>query len=257
MYQILLQIGPITIFSLWVMIGIGIFMGLLTVYKLTAKTRLKLQFLADNSLTVFLSGLVLSRLFWIIWNYELYFYDFSFNSFINLFFIWDKGLSPWGAILGASTALIYLARKKGEDWLRWFDVVSVGILIILAFSNIGTLLDGKNFGRETDLPWGVIIENSLYAVPIHPTQLYAALYCGLLGLGLYHSFQHKFAKKSGNIGLIAITLYSLFRFLEEFLRGDESMMIGPFRGAQIIALLAFLASVTLFYVQNFRTSSSH
>ena len=256
MYQILLQIGPITIFSLWVMIGIGIFMGLLTIYKLTPHARLKLQFLSDHSLTIFLAGLIISRILWVIAHYELYFYDFGINQFIHLFFIWDKGLSPWGAILGTTLCFLYIARKKGEDWLRWFDVISIGILTILTFANIGTLLDGRNFGRETDLPWGVIIENSLYAVPIHPTQVYATLYCGFLALGLYHMFQNKIAKKSGNIGLLAINIYSLFRFLEEFLRGDESIMIGPLRGAQIAAILAFIVSATLLYVQNFRTSSS-
>lgn len=256
MYQILLQIGPVTIFSLWIMIGIGIFMGLLTINKLTNKARIKLQFLADHSLSIFLFGLILSRLFWVIRNYEIYFYDFSLNSVINIFFIWDKGLSPWGAILGVALAVGYLAHKKGEDWLRWLDVLSVSMLTILAFGNIGTLLDGRNFGRETGLPWGVIIENSIYAVPIHPTQLYAALYCGLLAFGLYHSFQRNFSKKSGNIALIAAGLYSFFRFLEEFLRGDETVIVGPLREAQIVALLALVISAILLYVRNFRKSSN-
>ncbi len=53
----------------------------------------------------------------------------------------------------------------------------------------------------------------------------------------------------GNITLIAVFSYSLLRFLEEFLRGDESNYFLGLREAQIYALLAAAVSAILFYVR--------
>lgn len=247
-----MQIGPVTVFSLWIFIGIGFFAALLIINKLVKKTRLKLQFLANHSLAIFFGGLIVSRLFFIIRNGEYYFKDFGIGGILQLFYIWDKGLSVWGGITGIMLCLTYFCRKYGENTLKWLDVTSVGILGALAVGNIGAFLDGRNYGNETGLPWGVLIENSIYAVPIHPTQIYAAIYTGVLIVVLMQLFNRKAGKEEGTITLIAAGCYGFLRFLEEFLRGDESNMFLGLREAQIYALLAVAVSVILFYVRRKR-----
>jgi phosphatidylglycerol:prolipoprotein diacylglycerol transferase len=250
MYPILLQLGPITIFSLWVMVGIGFFTALLIVNKLVKKARLKLSFLADHSLSIFLGGLILSRIFFVVRNYEIFFTDLSLNSILQIFYIWDKGLSVWGAILGILLTLIYFAKKESESIGRWLDVVSVSILGAMSFSHIGAFLDGRHYGNETNLPWGVIIENSIYAVPIHPTQIYAAIYTAILTIVLMKLFNYRIGKIDGNISIIALTAYSACRFLEEFLRGDESNIVIGMREAQIYALLGLIVGGILLFVHH-------
>jgi len=249
MYQILLQLGPITIFSLWIFIGIGFFAALLIINKLVKKNRLHLQFLADHSLAIFLGGLILSRLFFVARNYELYFYETGWNTFFQILDLRDKGLSVWGGITGIILTLLFFCHKNGENKLKWLDVIIVSILGSMVFGNIGAFLDGRNFGNETSLPWGVIIENSLYAVPIHPTQIYAAIYTAILCLFLIRLFSYKLGKQEGNISLIAAGTYGFLRFFEEFVRGDESNIVLGLREAQIYALLAIIISGILFYVR--------
>jgi len=249
MYQILFQVGPITVFSLWIFIGIGFFAALLIINKLAKKNRLKLQFLADNSLAIFFGGLVTSRIFFVARNYQLYFGDLSLGNIIQVFYLWDKGLSVWGGILGLILGFVYFCRKSGENTLKWLDIVIISILGAMAFGHIGAFLDGRNYGNETNLPWGVIIENSLYAVPIHPTQIYAALYTGILALVLTQLFNKNIGKKEGNISIIALIAYPTLRFLEEFLRGDESNIILGLREAQIYALIGILTGGILWYIR--------
>jgi len=249
MYPILLQLGPITIFSLWIFIGIGFFAALLILNKLIKKNRLRLQFLADHSLAIFFGGLLLSRLFFVARNYELYFYGTSWNTIFQVLDLRDKGLSVWGGITGIILTLLFFCHKNGENKLKWLDVTLVSILGSMFFGNIGAFLDGRNFGNETSLPWGVVMENSLYAVPIHPTQIYAAIYTAILCLILIHLFSNKLAKQEGNISLIAVGSYGILRFFEEFFRGDESNMVFGLREAQIYALLAVIISGILFYVR--------
>lgn len=250
MYPILLQLGPITIFSLWVMVGIGFFSALLIVNKLVKKARLKISFLADHSLTIFLGGLVLSRIFFVIRNYDIFFTDLSVGSIMQIFYIWDKGLSAWGAILGILLTTVYFAKKDGENIQRWLDVLSVSILGAMSFSHVGAFLDGRHYGNETNLPWGVIVENSIFAVPIHPTQIYAAIYTGILTVVLMKLFNYKIGKVDGNISIIAFTAYCACRFLEEFVRGDESNIFFGIREAQIYALLGLIIGGILLFVRH-------
>ena len=241
--------GTVTVFSLWIFIGAGFFAALLILNKLAKKNRLKLQFLADYSLAIFFGGLMMSRLFFLLRNYDYYFKDFSWNGFFQIFYVWDKGLSVWGGITGIVLYLVYFCRKTGENSLKWLDVLSVSILGAICLGNIGAFLDGRNYGNETNLPWGVVIENSIYAVPIHPVQIYAAVYTAILTIVLMQLFNHKIAKREGNISLLAVGSYGFLRFLEEFLRGDESNMFLGLREAQIYALLATVLSGILFYVR--------
>ncbi len=246
MYQILIQIGPVTVLSLWIFLAIGLLCALLVLNKLIKKNRLKVQFIADHSLTIFFGGLILSRVLYCLRNFDYYLSELSLSSVFQFFYVLDKGLSPWGAIIGIIGTTLFLAHKTGENKLRWLDVILVSTLTVMTFGHVGAFLDGKNFGRETDLPWGVIIENSLYAVPIHPVQLYSAFYCLMLTIVLTKFFSiTRINKEAGNISIIALTSYSFLRFFEEFVRGDESNIFFGMREAQIYALLGFIIGAIL------------
>ena len=250
MYPILLEIGPITIYSLWIFVAIGFFAALLMMNKLVQKNRLSLKFINNYSLAIFFGGLAMSRLVFVVKNYQMFFQDVTFSSFLEIFYIWnDKGLSPWGGLLGISLSLLYFARRDGESIRKWFDVLSVSVMSAIAFINLGAFFDGRNYGTETDLPWGVLVANSIYAVPIHPVQIYAAIYSGILTIILYQLFHHKISKEPGNITLIADGSYSFFTILEEFIRGGESSHFFGFREAQIFALLALLTTIILFVLK--------
>lgn len=249
MFPILLQIGPVTIYSLWIFVALGIFFSLLIVHKLTKLRLVKLAFLSENSLLIFFSGLIMARLVFIIYNYQ-YFWEVITveGKFLEPLFIWDKGLSIWGALLGILLSLFLLAKREHEDFLAWNDIFMVSILFGMAFTNIGAFLDGRNYGTPTDLPWGVIMEPSQYAIPIHPVQIYAAIYSLLIGLILFHLFQHRMFKKPGIISLLGLTMYSFMRFLEEFMRGDETNLIFDIiREAQIWSFLGLSFGGYLLY----------
>lgn len=249
MFPILLQIGPVTIYSLWIFIALGMFISLLIVHKLTRGRLVKLSFLGENSLLIFFSGLIMARLVFVIYNFQ-YFWEVMTleGKFLEPLYIWDKGLSVWGGLLGVFISLFVLAKKENEDFLSWSDIIVVSIMFGMSFCDIGAFLDGRNYGSPTDLPWGVIMEPSQYAIPVHPVQIYAAIYSLLIGLILLHLFQHRLFKKPGIIALGGLTLYSFMRFLEEFMRGDETNIIfGFIREAQLWSLLGLSFGGFLLY----------
>lgn len=248
MYPILIQIGPVTIYSLWVMLALAVFCTLLIVNKLSKSRMVKLNFLAENSLLIFFCGLIMARFVFILYNIPYFWERITSGNFLELLYIWDKGLSIWGALIGIFLSLFVLARRAKEDFFAWSDIIMVSSLFGAVFVNIGAFLDGRNYGSPTDLPWGVIVETSQYAIPIHPVQIYAAIYCGLIGLILYQLFNTNLFKKSGIIALTGATAYCFFRFFEELLRGDEAnLLFGTIREGQIYAFLGLSLGAFLLY----------
>ncbi len=247
MFPILLQIEPITIYSLWIMLGIGFFASLILINNLVKYRKVKLSFLADNSIVIFFSGLILSRLVFVISNWQYFFADFSFQTMFSFFYIWDKGLSPWGAIAGVYLALYFICKKKNSNFGAWADIFTASIIFAVFFAHLGAFLDGRNYGIPTNLPWGIMIDTSRYAIPIHPTQIYAAIYSLIIGITGLALFNNEKFKENGLVSLLIVNVYSIFRFIEEFLRGDETIRLLGLRLPYLLALITFGISGFLLY----------
>lgn len=251
MYPILFEIGPFVIHSLWLFVAFGIMAGSFLFMRLAKRYRLKLNFLTHHGGLVILSTLISARLFFILFHLQ------EFNEFFSIFKLWDKGLSFWGALLGFSLSIVYVAKKYGESWLRIFDAISLPLLLGLLFGHAGAFLDGIAHGKATNLPWGITFQSAVvkYAVPIHPTQLYAFLYTFVLFFMLRKVSKEWFFKAEGFTASVTIWAYSLFRFLEEFFRGDDTIML--FEVIRISQLLAFavFAFMTWYLIQVFRSHS--
>ena len=254
MHPILFETKFFTIHTLSLFVAVSILIGAYAMIKLSVKNGLKLQFLSENAFTIILWALFGARTLNILFHYQTYFYEISFDAFFKLFAIWDKGLNIWGAILAGIISFYYITKDREQDFWKWMDVIIPSVIIALTISHLGTFFEGTNYGHETSLPWGVNFESPAikYAVPIHPTQIYAFLYSSVIAISLILVSQTKKIlnlKLSGFTGLLGVILYSLFRFLEEFLRGDDTIEIFNIRVPQILALILFIITGTFLYIR--------
>ncbi|MCI0361971.1 MAG: prolipoprotein diacylglyceryl transferase [Planctomycetaceae bacterium] len=87
------------------------------------------------------------------------------------------------------------------------------------------------------------------SVPVHPTQLYAAIDAGLLALLLWAYFPYR--RRDGEVFALLVTLHPISRFVLEAIRDDEDRLFGP--GLTISQLLSLailaLACVLWWYVE--------
>jgi phosphatidylglycerol---prolipoprotein diacylglyceryl transferase len=252
MHPIVFQTAFLSIHTIWVFFTIAIMVTAYSLIKIGIKNRLKLQFFTDNALGLFIWFLIGARILALALNYNIYFYEFSTETLPRIFYIWDKGLSFWGGVFAASLYFYKICKSNEQDFWRWLDSIAPAIIIGLAIWHLGTFFDGINYGNETGLPWGVNFANPAikYAVPIHPTQIYAFLYSGIIAATLIFLNQNKKVQElepKGLIGLIGLISYSFFRFLEEFLRGDDSWFIADIRVPQIISFVLLIAFSVVFY----------
>jgi len=254
MHPILFQTKFFTINTLWVFIIIGAITATYVLLKLSIQNGLKLQFLSNHSWRLILWSLIGARIFAIATNFDTYFYEFSSNVFFGLFKIWDKGLNAWGATIGFLIYFFLLCRKKEQNFFKWLDVIVPSVILGLEIAHIGAFFEGTNYGTETFLPWGVNFESPSikYTVPIHPTQIYAAIYSAALFTGLLALNKVKKIielEKKGFIAAVGIGGYHLLRFLEEFVRGDDVWMIFGIRSSQILSLLIVILSGVFIYLR--------
>ncbi|MDX9970898.1 MAG: prolipoprotein diacylglyceryl transferase [Candidatus Gracilibacteria bacterium] len=247
MHPILFQTNSITIYTFWLFFGIAVIAGTYTLIKLSKIYNLKIQFLSDNVLLIILISLLGARIVSIIENYQNYFYELSLQNILSTLYIWDKGLNPWGAILAFLILFYFLCKKNGQSFSKWMDILTPSIIIIIAITSLGAFFDGINYGKETNLPWGVNFESPTikYTVPIHPTQIYAFIYniaisIFLIVLGQSRKIKEK--TRQGFITLLGIIIFAFFRFLEEFMRGDDTWLLLGIRLPQIFAGLTILVA---------------
>lgn len=250
MLPIILETKYFTIHALWLFIAIALIIGTFVFIKIGTKNGLKLQFLTENAFFLLVVSLIGARVFAILFSWNMFFYKYSWETFLQIFKIWDKGLSLWGAILVGTFTLYHLCKKNDQSFLKWLDSLVPAFLIATAIACVGAFLDGSWYGNETTLPWGVNFESPAikYTVPIHPTQIYILLFSTLIAVSSILLKDHKFFEPNGKSAISSIVAFSLFNFLNEFLRGDDVTMLFGIRLSQIVYALILIFSLIFYFI---------
>jgi phosphatidylglycerol:prolipoprotein diacylglycerol transferase len=97
----------------------------------------------------------------------------SGEPFASLLFA-RAGLTWYGGLVGAIVLGSIGCRIHGIPVKTFADCAAVAAPVGQALGRIGCFLVGDDYGRETDLPWGVRFPEGAppSQVPVHPTQLY-------------------------------------------------------------------------------------
>jgi len=157
------------------------------------------------------------------------------------------GFVIYGAIGGGALAMYLYSKRKNWNVIEMIDMTVPGLAIAQGFGRIGCFLAGCCYGAETKSPIGVQFpENSLApsGIHLHPTQIYSSIFDFLLGLILlYYS---KKERKNGKIMGLYLIIYSIGRFLVEFLRDDPRGSVGILSTSQFIAIFTLVLGIIIF-----------
>jgi len=137
--------------------------------------------------------------------------------------LWDHvGMSFYGGLGFAAFAGLAYARSQGLAPWEVADVLAVSFSPALALARVGCFLNGCCYGTPTAGPFGLVAggaPNSVnFGIPSHPTQLYEAAAALALFGWLWHLRSRR--RFVGQLAVAFLAAYPLFRFFQEFLRGD-------------------------------------
>lgn len=216
---------------------IGIFVG----YYFTLKEALIHGFnkdeISDFIFNGILFGIVGSRIYYCIFNYDYY-----FPNFLNVFKVWEGGLAIHGGIIAGAIYILYYCYRKKYCFLKILDYVVLGLIFAQAIGRWGNFFNGEAHGPATSLSFlkslylpkfiidGMYIDGVYYV----PTFLFESIWC-LLGFVLMYLFRNNPRNKVGYLTGFYAIWYGTERFFVEALRTD-SLMFLSFKMAQIVSI---------------------
>jgi phosphatidylglycerol:prolipoprotein diacylglycerol transferase len=157
---------------------------------------------------------------------EVVFYNLSYYlaNPLEIFMVWEGGMSFHGGFLGVLVAMALFARKQKTHWLQLMDFIAPLVPPGLAFGRLGNFVNGELWGRPTDVPWGMVFPH-VDSLPRHPSQLYECALEGIVLFVLLWWFSSK-PRPVGEVSGLFLIGYGSFRFLGEFTRNPDDGIFG-------------------------------
>lgn len=218
--------------------GILIAFGMMTAVLISCKRAPRHGITDDDVLDIALwmlpIGVIGARLYYVLFNLDYY------KTLSSVLDIRSGGLAIHGGLIFGGLTVYAVCRHKGIRTLNVLDLFIPSVALAQAIGRWGNFFNGEAHGGPTDLPWGILVDG----VKVHPTFLYESIWCVILFIVLSY-FDRNIRTANGQTFSLYLIFYSLERFFVEALRTD-SLMIGPFKQAQVISLCAMAAGILLY-----------
>ena len=206
------------------------------------------------------------------------FYDLSTYAAhpLQVFKIWEGGMSFHGGLLGVMVAAFWWARRHR---LHFFDVADFIAPLVppgLGLGRLGNYINGELWGKFTDGSWGVVFPQAPEVAKLglapaalrtqfeagalnlcarHPSQLYQFALEGVAMFCILWWFSRKPRPRYAVAGMFAL-LYGVFRFIVEFVRLPDAQLgylaFGWLTMGQVLSLPLIL--IGLFWLWKSRNS---
>ena len=183
-----------------------------------------------------------ARLFYVLFYGAGYYLE----NPLEIIMLSHGGMSFHGGLVGAVVGGSLVCRHYGISVASVCDLGVIGAPLGLFFGRCANFVNGELWGKETDLPWGVMFETG-GAVYRHPSQLYEAVLEGLVIFAVLYALSRRVPPRpQGTFTGWFLTLYGVFRFLIEFVRVPDAQLgylFGPITMGQLLSLPLVLLGV--------------
>lgn len=221
---VIVQLGPVAI--KWY--GISYLVGFFLAWRIGVK---RIQFMPNWN-----KDQVTELIFYSAWGtiiggrlgYWLFYgLDYIVQDPLEIFKIWNGGMSFHGGLIGVVCSLWFFCRKYSKSFHEVIDYIAVMAPVALFCGRIGNFINADLYGRVTDVPWAVIFPYG-DGLPRHPSQLYEAFLEGIL-LAIFLWYFAKKPRSPWSISAVFLLGYGTARFIVEFFRQPDGYVdIGLF-----------------------------
>ncbi|MBU1298632.1 MAG: prolipoprotein diacylglyceryl transferase [Bacteroidetes bacterium] len=260
MYPELVKIGPLTVYSYGLMLGIAFITASFLLTKELKRKKLDPNLSGTITLLAVVCGIVGAKLFHLIENWEYF-----LRAPVDMIFS-AGGLTFYGGFILATAVIIIYLKKKKVPVFKITDAAAPGLMIGYGIARIGCHLSGDgDYGVPTNLPWAMSYEKGTYppsvafkdfpeivekygvkgVVPdnilVHPTPLYELIAAAFLFFILW-KLRKKFAA-DGKLFMTYLIFSGSERLLVEFIRINPKILYG-LSEAQIISIVLMIIGFT-------------
>lgn len=232
-----IPIGPITIQVWGLFVALGIMASLLVARSLASKRGLQPDVIIDLSFWVILAAIIGSRVFFVLTDLSLY-----TQNWLDVFKIWQGGLSVSGGLIAATVTGLFYLRLKKLPILDYAEVMIYALPLGFAIGRLGCFFIFDHPGHITNLFFG----ERYYADGLVHTNhgLFLAL-DGAILFALFSWLRRKYNPKPPHFIIMFLLWEGAVRFMLDFDRILDTAYFG-FKAAQWIDLLMFIGAFILF-----------
>lgn len=178
------------------------------------------------------------------------FYKFSYylSHPIEIFYLWEGGMSFHGGLVGVIAVMLLYAHKKRLSFLTVSDFLAPLIPLSLGAGRLGNFINGELWGRPSDMPWAMVFPQSGSDLARHPSQLYELGLEGIVLFALLWWFSSK-PRPTGQVSALFLIGYGAFRFLVEYTREPDNflgLLAGGMSMGQWLSLPMVAVGIALF-----------
>jgi phosphatidylglycerol:prolipoprotein diacylglycerol transferase len=235
MYPVLFRIGSFEVTSFGVMVAAAALVGLWLYRRELQRSGLPAD-AGDAGVVGVFGGLLGAKLLWTA--------EHAGESPLTELLFARGGLSWYGGLIGGVGAGLAYIVIRGWPVIAALAAATPALAFGHLIGRIGCFLVGDDYGRPTDLPWGVAFPQGLPPtdVPVHPTQLYEA--AGLAIVGWLLIRWRRAGVADGAVLGRYLCLAGALRFGIEFLRVNERVIFN-LSVAHVASLAAVVAGAML------------
>jgi phosphatidylglycerol:prolipoprotein diacylglycerol transferase len=245
-YPVLFRIGSYDVTTFGLMVAIGAGLGVLLMRRELARRGLDVSAGTDAALVGVLGGLAGAKL--------LYVFEHLGESLADTL-LSRGGMSWFGGLAGGLIAGLIVIVRKRLPVMALLAAAAPAITLGQGIGRIGCFLVGDDYGRPTDLPWGIAFPQGLPPTleRVHPAQLYEAI-----ALFVVTWLLVRWRRRGvGDLSLFGryLALAGVIRFLIEIIRVNVRVALG-LTVAQFFAIGGVALGVALLVVARRRASQS-
>lgn len=238
MLPVLAELGPLRLVTHDVFTILGLLAGLALYYRELRRRRMLDDPIVAISIAAILGGAVGARL---ITAWEHLDYYRLLGEAPLTWVIENSGKSLIGAIAGGYLAGVIAKRVLGYRRSTG-DCYALAIPVATVIGRIGCFLSELPLGTPTDLPWGVGVDPAAAAafvrcpgcdLPMHPSMLYEMAFNAVAAAAILRWGRR--VPVPGDLLKAYLVAAGTFRFLVEFVRGNEVQALG-LTGPQIVLI---------------------
>ena len=176
-----------------------------------------------------------------------------FANPIEIFKVWQGGMSFHGGFLGVLVAMALWARKSKRNVLDVYDFIAPMVPLGYAAGRLGNFINHELPGRIADpsLPWAMLWPDgsgqSFLDGLRHPSPLYQMLVDGIVVFLILWPYARK-ARPRLAVGAMFTLLYGCARFFTEYFRVPdwETTVAGlPITSGQVLSLPMIVAALAM------------
>jgi phosphatidylglycerol:prolipoprotein diacylglycerol transferase len=250
---VLFQVGRITVYTHDFFTLAGIAVGLALYYQALRRDRILGYQIVLISAAALVGGAIGARL---ITSWEIL-GDVNAAHAPLTYVLTHGPKSILGGLAGGYLAIVLAKRALGYT-LSTGDYYAAAIPLALAIGRVGCFLSELPLGTPTGLPWGMTVSPEAAAAfprcpgcggPMHPSMLYEIGFN--LGAFALIATRGPLLPVRGDTLKAYLLAYAVFRFLVEFVRGNEVQFAG-LTGPQLV-LVPLAALLAWHFVQQVRS----